>query len=106
RTRKFWPITIAGYVVQMCAVPALALAGSWPAAAGLLILERIGKATRNPPRDVMLSHAGKEMGGYGWAFGVHEALDQCGALFGPLTVAAILALRHDYRVAFAWLAAP
>jgi predicted MFS family arabinose efflux permease len=52
----------------------------------------------------MLSHAGKEMGGYGWAFGVHEALDQCGALFGPLAVAGILALRHDFHTAFAWLA--
>src|SRR3982751_4415667 len=56
RTRKFWPITIAGYVLQMCAVPALALAGRWEVAVGLLVLERIGKATRNPPRDVMLSH--------------------------------------------------
>jgi MFS family permease len=104
RTHRFWPITIAGYVLQMCAVPALALAGRWEVAVGLLILERIGKATRNPPRDVMLSHAGKEMGGYGWAFGVHEALDQCGALFGPLAVAGILALRHDFHAAFAWLA--
>ena len=106
RTRKFWPITIAGYVVQMCAVPALALAGSWPLAAGLLILERIGRATRNPPRDVMLSHAGKEMGGYGWAFGLHEALDQFGALLGPLAMAGILALRHDFSLAFAALAIP
>src|SRR5207237_5451345 len=106
RTRKFWPITIAGYVVQMCAVPALALAGSWPFAAGLLILERIGRATRNPPRDVMLSHAGKEMGGYGWAFGLHEALDQFGALLGPLAMAGILALRQDFSLAFAALAIP
>jgi len=106
KTRQFWPITIAGYVVQMCAVPLLALAGNWPLAVGLLILERIGKATRNPPRDVMLSHAGKEMGGYGWAFGLHEALDQFGALLGPLAMAGILALRHDYRLAFAVLAIP
>jgi MFS family permease len=106
KTQKFWPITIAGYVVQMCAVPLLALAGKWPIAAGLLILERIGKATRNPPRDVMLSHAGKEMGGYGWAFGLHEGLDQLGALLGPLAMAGILALRHQFRLAFAALAIP
>ena len=106
RTRKFWPITIAGYIVQMCAVPALALAGNWQTATGLLVMERIGKAIRNPPRDVMLSHAGKEMGGYGWAFGVHEALDQLGALTGPLAMAAILALRHDFRLAFAALVVP
>lgn len=106
RTKKFWPITIVGYLVQMCAVPALAFAGSWQAAAGLLILERIGKATRNPPRDVMLSAAGRQMGGYGWAFGLHEGLDQIGALVGPLAMAGILAARHDFRLAFAALAIP
>jgi MFS family permease len=105
RTGKFWPITIFGYVVQMGAVPLLALAGNWPMAALLIILERVGKATRNPPRDVMLSHAAKEMG-YGWAFGVHESLDQFGALFGPLVVAGVLALRGDYQLAFAILLIP
>lgn len=106
RTRAYWPITIVGYVVQMAAVPALALAGSWQMAAALLVVERVGKATRNPPRDVMLSRAGKEMGGYGWAFGLHEALDQLGALLGPLAMAAILTWRRDFRLAFAALAIP
>jgi len=102
---QFWPITIFGYIVQMSAVPLLALAGSWQIAALLIILERFGKATRNPPRDVMLSHAAKEMG-YGWAFGVHEALDQSGAMVGPLVVAAVLAVRGEYRLAFAALLVP
>jgi predicted MFS family arabinose efflux permease len=106
RTRQFWPITILGYLVQMAAVPALALAHSWPAAALLLILERVGRATRNPPRDVMLSHAGVQLGGIGWAFGLHEALDQFGALLGPLMVSFILARRGDYHLAFAVLAIP
>ena len=105
RTRAFWPITIVGYIVQMAAVPTLALAGSWPAAAVLIVLERVGKATRNPPRDVMLSHAAKEMG-YGWAFGLHEALDQLGALIGPLVISGVLALHGDYRLALAFLALP
>jgi len=105
QTGKYWPITIVGYVVQMSAVPLLALAGNWQFAALLIILERVGKAMRNPPRDVMLSHAAKEMG-YGWAFGVHEALDQSGALFGPLVVAAVLALRGEYQIAFAVLLIP
>lgn len=104
-TQKFWPITILGYIVQMSSVPLLALTGSWQAAAILIILERIGKATRNPPRDVMLSHAGKQIG-FGWAFGMHEALDQMGALFGPLTIALILAVRGDLRLAFAALVIP
>jgi len=105
RTQKFWPITIFGYIIQMSSVPLLALAGNWQMAAILIILERVGKATRNPPRDVMLSHAGKQIG-FGWAFGVHEALDQLGALFGPLAVAVVLAARGDYRLAFAALAIP
>jgi MFS family permease len=100
-TGRYWPITIFGYVVQMAAVPALALTSSWPAAAVLIILERVGKAIRNPPRDVMLSHAGKQAGGYGWAFGLHEALDQFGAMFGPLAVSAVLAHNGNYREAFA-----
>jgi predicted MFS family arabinose efflux permease len=105
RSRLYWPITLSGYTVQMLAVPALALVHSWPAAAGLIILERIGKAARNPPRDVMLAEAGEQIG-QGWAFGLHEALDQSGAMIGPLIAAAVLALRHDYHAAFAWLLAP
>lgn len=105
-TGKFWPITIVGYLVQMAAVPALALTHSWPAAAALIILERVGKATRNPPRDVMLSHAARQVGGYGLVFGIHEALDQFGAMFGPLLVAFFLARNANYREAFAVLLIP
>jgi len=89
----------------MAAVPLLALAGSWQAAALLIVIERIGKATRNPPRDVMLSHAAKEIG-YGWGFGIHEAMDQSGALVGPLVVAVVLAHQGNYRTAFAVLVIP
>jgi MFS family permease len=105
RTGEFWPIIFLGYIVQMAAVPLLAFAGNWQIAALLILLERAGKAVRNPPRDVMLSHAAKEMG-YGWGFGVHEALDQFGALVGPLLVALILAHRGNYRLAFGTLLVP
>jgi hypothetical protein len=88
RTGEFWPITFVGYVVQMATLPLLALARNWQLAVALILLERIGKAIRNPPRDVMLSHAAKGMG-FGWGFGVHEALDRFGALFGPLVVALV-----------------
>jgi predicted MFS family arabinose efflux permease len=106
RTQAFWPITLFGYVVQMIAVPALAWAPNWQVAGLLIVAERIGKAIRNPPRDVMLSHAAKEIG-YGFGFGLHEALDQFGALLGPLVIAAVLARRGgDYRTAFAALIVP
>ncbi len=106
RTQRYWPITIFGYLVQMAAVPALALTDNWLSAAALIVLERAGKAIRNPSRDVMLSHAGKQLGGYGWAFGIHESLDQFGALTGPLIVALVLAHRGEYHRAFAVLVIP
>jgi predicted MFS family arabinose efflux permease len=105
RSRLYWPITLMGYLVQMASVPLLAVVGSWPAAAALIFLERMGRATRNPPRDVMLAKAGGQMG-LGWAFGINEGLDQLGALIGPLAVAALLAWRHSYSLAFAALAIP
>jgi MFS family permease len=105
RTGQFWPITIFGYVVQMAAVPLLAWAPSWQVAGLLIVLERVGKAIRNPPRDVMLSHASKDIG-LGFGFGLHEAMDQAGALIGPLVVALILARRGSYRQGFAVLLVP
>jgi len=105
RSGWYWPITLTGYTVQMIAVPLLALSHSWPAAAALIVLERVGKATRNPARNAMLARAGDHIG-HGWAFGLHELLDQCGALAGPLIAAVVLATRHDYALAFAWLTVP
>ena len=105
RTRLYWPITLAGYAIQMAAVPLLAVAGSWWAAAALIILERAGKAVRNPAANTMMSRAGEHIG-QGWAFGLHEAMDQTGAMVGPLIAALVLAHHHDYRAAFAWLGVP
>jgi hypothetical protein len=62
RTGRYWMITLLGYVVNLFAVPLLALAGHWPMAALLIIMERLGKAVRTPARDTMLSHATQEMG--------------------------------------------
>ena len=106
KTGRYWAITILGYAVNLLAVPALALAGNWPVAAGLVILERSGKALRTPARDAMLSYAAKDMGGAGWAFGLHEALDSIGGVLGPLIAALVLFLHGGYRHAFAWLLLP
>ncbi|BCX02080.1 MAG: MFS transporter [Candidatus Roseilinea sp.] len=105
RTRQYWAITIAGYAVNLFAVPLMALAGRWEIAAMLMMAERIGKAIRTPARDAMLSHA-TEATGRGWGFGLHEAMDQIGAVAGPLIVAGVLFARGDYRPAFAFLAIP
>ncbi len=106
RTGRYWAITIVGYAVNVLAVPALALTGNWPAAVALMMLERTGKAIRKPARDAMLAHASSEMG-RGWGFGLHEAMDQTGALLGPLIVALVLHVRGGhYRSAFAVLVIP
>ena len=105
RTKGYWPITLFGYVVNMLSVPLLALTGLWQSAAALIILERTGKAIRNPPRDAMLSHATQEIG-HGWGFGLHEALDQTGAMIGPLIVSFVLYLNGSYRKGFAVLLVP
>jgi MFS family permease len=105
RLGRYWLITFAGYALNLLAIPLLALAGSWEIAAMLLLLERIGKAVRTPARDAMLSHATASVG-RGWGFGFHEAMDQIGAVTGPLIVAAVLYYRGGYREGFAVLLLP
>lgn len=106
RTRAYWPLTLAGYALTVAAVPLLGFTTALWMAAGLVIAERAGKAIRSPAKDVLLSHAAAAVG-RGRGFAVHEALDQIGALLGPLTVAGILVLSGgDYRTAFWALALP
>jgi MFS family permease len=105
KTGKYWAITIIGYTVNLLAVPLLALAGRWETAAALIIIERMGKAIRSPARDAILSHATKQVG-QGWGFGIHEAMDQIGALTGPLIISAVLYFRGTYKTGFITLAIP
>jgi len=105
RTGKYWTMTILGYALNLLAVPLLALAGRWEIAAFLLIAERMGKAVRTPARDAMLSHATARTG-RGWGFGLHEAMDQIGAMLGPAVVAMVLYFRGGYRNAFGLLLIP
>ncbi|HEY3738045.1 MAG TPA: MFS transporter [Jatrophihabitans sp.] len=105
RSDRPWAQTIIGYLLTMVCVPLVASTGNLAAAGLLYNGERIGKAVRTPARDTMLAHASAGMG-RGYAFGLHEALDQFGAMIGPLLLAAALALGADYRLAFALLAIP
>src|SRR5512132_2045728 len=105
RTGRYWPITIFGYVLNLFAVPALALTGRWELAVLLIVAERMGKAIRSPARDAMLSHASSQTG-LGWGFGLHEAMDQAGAIIGPLILSAVLAYDYGYREAFGVLVVP
>ncbi len=105
RTRRYWAFTIAGYAITALAVPALALAGNWQIAVLLLTLERVSKAIRTPAKDTLLSYAATSIG-HGKGFGLHEALDQIGAIAAPLTLAAILAWQESYQLVFALLLIP
>jgi MFS family permease len=106
KTKKYWTILIAGYLLNLFSVPLLALAGFWQLAVILMITERIGKALRNPTRDALLSFGSQKMG-RGWGYGLHEAMDQIGATVGPLLVSAILFYQHqNYRIAYGILIIP
>jgi MFS family permease len=105
RSGHYWGITIAGYIVNMVAVPLLAFAGRWEVAALLIVAERAGKAIRTPARDAMLSYAGQRIGS-GWAFGLAEALDQTGATIGPLLVSGVLFFGGSFHESFALLWIP
>ncbi|MFD7450517.1 MFS transporter [Kitasatospora sp. NPDC059827] len=105
RTGRFWALAIGGYALTVAAVPLLGVAGSLGAACTLVIAERVGKAVRSPAKDTLLSHATAATG-RGRGFAVHEALDQVGAVIGPLTVAAVLAATGGYGPALGVLAAP
>ena len=106
RTRRFWAWAIAGYAITVIAVPTLGFAGTLGAAAVLIILERVGKAVRSPAKDALLSFATAQTG-RGKGFAVHEAIDQFGAVLGPLLVAGMLALTGvQYGPSLAVLAVP
>jgi MFS family permease len=105
RSRAYWPLTFLGYGVNLIVVPALAFAGSWWMAAILVAAERTGKSVRGPARDVLLSEATHKVG-HGWGFGLHTALDQTGAVIGPLYVALAVARSGGFSSAFLGLAVP
>src|SRR5436853_1708264 len=105
KTHRYWIFTFIGYVTNVLAVPALALAGNWPLAAALIVAERTGRAIRKPAVDAMISYAGKSIG-RGWVFGLNEGLDQAGAAISPLIVALVLYLKGEYRDALAVLLIP
>lgn len=104
KTRAYWHFTVGGYAINLLSIPAMALARSPYALAGLVLLERIGKALRTPARDVLLARASREKA-LGKIFGLHETLDQVGALLGPLFLWGLIHV-YPYRVLFASLGFP
>lgn len=106
RTQHYWAWTITGYALTALSVPLIGATGAMVPALLLYGTERLGKAVRSPAKDTLLSHASTSTG-RGSAFGVHQALDQTGAIAGPLLLAAVLnAHAGNYRLAFGVLIVP
>lgn len=113
KTKQYWPMTILGYVLDIAAVPALALVGEhgWIAACLLLVVQRMGKAIKKPAKNTLMSFAASQEG-VGKSFGLQEVLDQIGAFLGPVLLYVVMLFRQDesmlttYSVCFAFLAIP
>ncbi|MGO8695834.1 MAG: MFS transporter [Rectinemataceae bacterium] len=95
RTHRYWFMTIAGYAINLLAVPALALAPGygWAFACGLIVLERFGKAIRHPAKTTLVSFAANEVGA-GKGFALQQVLDQIGAFLGPVMLFAVLTIKE------------
>lgn len=104
KTGTYWLFTIIGYAL-LISVPLIALTGVWQLAAVFMVAERFGKALRSPAKDALLSHA-TSITGRGFGFGLHEAMDQIGAIAGPLFFTIIFTLNGDYRKGYAYLSIP
>src|SRR3989338_3816946 len=91
RTKSYWTATFIGYGL-IFSIPILAFTNHWQTALIFIMLERMGKAIRSPARDAILSHATAQVG-RGFGFGIHEAMDQIGAIIGPLIFSAVFILK-------------
>jgi MFS family permease len=106
RRRNYWAWTITGYALTVLSVPLIGVTTVIAPALLLYGTERLGKAVRSPAKDTLLSHASTRTG-RGSAFGVHQAMDQVGAMAGPLLLAAVLSQSAgSYRLAFGILVVP
>ncbi|MDQ1280171.1 MAG: transporter [Thermoproteota archaeon] len=81
RSHMYWLFIFLGYGL-IIAIPMMGLTNSIWLVAVFIIAERLGKALRSPSRDAVLSVVSKGLGS-GKAFGLHEFIDQIGAVVGP-----------------------
>jgi len=103
--RTYWEFMFLGYGLVV-AIPLLSITNVFSLAATLVVLERVGKAIRSPARDTIVSLVSKGVG-VGRAFGLHELLDQVGAVIGPLLVSALMYFTmNNYSITFGVLFIP
>jgi hypothetical protein len=102
KTGRYWPMTFVGFAINLFAVPAMALAGSWRVAGLLILAERTGRAIRKPTVEAMLSYSTGQLG-TGWVYALNTALDETGATIGPLFMALALYRHASYRAGYSLL---
>lgn len=100
---KGW--VLGGYGLAALSRPLFYAASSWPLVLVLRFADRVGKGLRTSPRDALLAGAvGDDQRGL--AFGVHRAMDNAGAVIGPLLAAWLLATGMALREVFLWSIVP
>lgn len=99
RSRRAREWVIAGYGIAGFARPLIGLATSWPGVFACRFADRVGKGLRSAPRDALIGLS-VEPSQRGLAFGFHRAMDNLGAVVGPLAAVALLALGFEMRTVF------
>lgn len=105
RTQSAKPWVIAGYALAGFGRPLIAFATSWVGVLALRFADRVGKGLRTSPRDALLA-ASIAPESRGLAFGLHRAMDNAGAVIGPLLAAAFLGLGWAMQDIFLVTAVP
>jgi len=105
RTRHSKPWVVVGYGLAAFGRPLIAFVTSWPGLMLIRFADRIGKGLRSSPRDALLagSVAAEQRG---VAFGIHRAMDNAGAVVGPLIASALLATGMSLHDIFLWSVVP
>src|SRR5512132_1528777 len=99
------PLVVLGYTISGAARPLIGLAAIWPVVLALRVMDRVGKGLRTAPRDALIADVTAD-GARGRAYGFHRAMDNAGAVFGPLAAVALLSAGLSLREVFVWAAAP
>lgn len=105
RTQKSKPWIVVGYGLAGLGRPFIALANSWFWVLTIRFADRVGKGLRSSPRDALLA-ASVPPAKRGLAFGLHRAMDNAGAVIGPLVAAALLSAHVPLKSIFLWSAVP
>lgn len=98
-------LVFGGYLLSSLARPLMALAASPIHVLFVRFADRVGKGVRSAPRDALIAEACLPED-RGRAYGFHRAMDNGGAVFGPLLATAALAAGLPLRVVFALAIVP